>query len=310
MATTPEAAQTGTERKKRGWLVKTVLFLLACGALVVLVFGILVLNNNFSFTRMSRADFTSKMDHAIETSTQWLSQHPEVMNNPPLVFMVGDMTRMSGDPRLKQMVATYVASSRVKIPGEPITWYYAHAADDSVPLPVLTISDLATVNWQDRCDAYGMAPRKVELPDAERIDLFSPDKYSWGTRQHQLYALDFYRYYNGPSAPLNRVINPVAEGVARDAVYDFRVNDSYPQRMAFILAAGRPDLIKPRWAEILLNHQRPDGTWQYCWHGWCKGVFEFNSDSEYGLDHSTVQGAWALYMLKYRYPQWIEQNFK
>jgi hypothetical protein len=25
--------------------------------------------------------------------------------------------------------------------------------------------------------------------------------------------------------------------------------------------------------------------------------------------HTTVQGAWALYMLKYRYAQWIEQHY-
>jgi len=26
--------------------------------------------------------------------------------------------------------------------------------------------------------------------------------------------------------------------------------------------------------------------------------------------HSTVQAAWALYMLKYRYSDWINQNYK
>ena len=27
-------------------------------------------------------------------------------------------------------------------------------------------------------------------------------------------------------------------------------------------------------------------------------------------EHTTVQAAWALYLLKYRYPDWINQNFK
>jgi len=26
--------------------------------------------------------------------------------------------------------------------------------------------------------------------------------------------------------------------------------------------------------------------------------------------HSTAQGMWISYMLKYRYPKWIEQNYK
>ena len=28
-----------------------------------------------------------------------------------------------------------------------------------------------------------------------------------------------------------------------------------------------------------------------------------------GLDHATVQAAWALTMLKYRFPQWIDEHY-
>ena len=37
-------------------------------------------------------------------------------------------------------------------------------------------------------------------------------------------------------------------------------------------------------------------------------VFEFRIDSG-GDPHATVQAAWALTMLKYRYPQWIDEHY-
>jgi hypothetical protein len=118
-----------------------------------------------------------------------------------------------------------------------------------------------------------------------------------------------YRYYNGGYEELNSTINHLAEKVARDAHFDFRVNDSYVQRNAFILGAARPDLIRSRWIERALDYQRPDGSWASCWYGWCRGILEFRF-GDYGPDHPTVQAAWAQYMLKYRYPQWIEQHYQ
>ena len=35
--------------------------------------------------------------------------HPDVQGNPPLMYMIGDMAEMSGDPRLQQYVQSYLA---------------------------------------------------------------------------------------------------------------------------------------------------------------------------------------------------------
>jgi hypothetical protein len=40
-----------------------------------------------------------------------------------------------------------------------------------------------------------------------------------------------------------------------------------------------------------------------------RGVFEFRFDNG-GLGYATVQAVWALYRVKYRYPQWIEQHYQ
>jgi hypothetical protein len=223
--------------------------------------------------------------------------------------MVGDMASMSGQPRMQRIVFDYVHSRYVRQEGRRITWYYARMADGVTEVPMLTLLDMGGVNWQDRLDAYGVAPQKVELPVQERADLFSPTRFRWGTRLHQLIALDVLRRFNGPTPQLDGVINPVAEKVARETFFEFRVNDAYPQRIWTIFAAGRPDLVRKQWVLRLLANQRPGGTWPSCWYGWCRGALEFSlaySDPA----HVSVQGAYALYLIKYRYPEWIDQNFK
>jgi 4-amino-4-deoxy-L-arabinose transferase-like glycosyltransferase len=292
------------------WIAANLAILILLLAVVLAVVGLTVFNNNYSLHPRSRADFSAQLDHAIEASTQWMVQHPEIQGNPPLMFMVGDMAEMSGDPRLHSFVQSYLASKRVRVPGDPITWYYARLVDSGAPVPTLALTGPDSGSRRGLWVYYAIAPMQVELSAADRADMFSPTKYSWGTRLHtQLLALDVYRHFNGPSPELDRAINPVTEGAAHDGYWDFRVSDSYYQRSAFILGADRPDLVRGRWIERILDNQRPDGSWGFCWYGWCRGIFEFRLD-DWDPGHSTVQAAWALYLLKYRYSQWIEQRYQ
>jgi len=310
MSSSPQMISVDPKRRKPV-LLRLLGFLAAAVAVVVLLFAIAVLNNNYSLHQPSRAEFNAKLDHAIEAGTQWIVENPYNYGNPPLMFMVGDMAQMSDDPRLQKYVQDYLASPRVHIPGNPASWYWAHWAYPSAPVPLIPRFQIPYLSWQDRWFAYASAPDKVDISEDDHADLFSPTKYHWGTRLHlQFVALDMYRHFNGPSPELNAVINPIAEDVAGEAYWDFRVNDAYYQRDALILAAGRPDLVRSRWIERILNAQRPDGTWDMCWYGiWCRGVLEFStSQNDYG--HSTIQAVWALYQLKYRYSDWIAKNYQ
>jgi hypothetical protein len=117
---------------------------------LVVLFAFAVWNNNRSPRETSRAEFTARLDHAIDTATQWIVQQPDIQGNPPLMFMIGDMAEMSGDPRLQNFAQGYLASPRVRVPGQPVTWYFAHWVDPTVPLPRLTASMMPTLGWQNR----------------------------------------------------------------------------------------------------------------------------------------------------------------
>jgi hypothetical protein len=307
----PPSSATSPKAEKKGLVRRLTRMVLAAVAIVIALFAFAVLNNNYSLHKPSRAEFSSQVDRAIDTSTAWIVQHPDIQGNPPLMFMIGDMADMSDDPRLRSFIASYLDSRWTRQPGRPATWYHAHWADASVPLPIISVYEISSLG-QDSWFTYATAPDRVALPARTRADLFSPTKYSWGIRLHlQLIALDIYRHFNGPSPELDAALNPVAEGVARDAYWDFRVSDSYEQRSAFILAAGRPDLVRSRWIDRILANQQADGAWNFCWYRWCRGVFEYRlGDSAPGdQGHSTVQAAWALYQLKFKNAQWIRDHY-
>lgn len=302
----PAPAKYPEHRSK--WRPRIALWAAAAFCILFIPVICLVVNNNYSLGKRSRAEFVSQVDQAIESSTQWIVQHPEIQGNPSIMYMVGDMADVSRDPRLQQFVASYVTGPRVHIPGKPITWYYARLADPTAPVPPMTEAE-ANAGWELLWSSYATAPQEVLISPAERANMFSTTKYVWGHRNHQLLTLDIYRHFNGDSPELKAAINPVSEGVARDGFWDFRVSDSYEQRSAFLLAAGRPDLVKKRWIERILANQQPDGAWNYCWYGWCRGVLEFRSGPG-DQGHSTVQAAWALYQLKYHYSDWITQQYQ
>jgi hypothetical protein len=268
-----------------------------------------ICNNNYSLHRISRAAFYSRLDRAIETSTQWMLANPEIQANQAMMFMVADMERMSGDSRLRQMLDQYRQSRYVANPTYPLTCVWPRIVDPHAYVPMIDQTNAPDQEVdEDRWQAFALAPDRVRISPAQKANLFSPTKYYWGRRQHQLFALDMYRYYNGGSRELNQTINHLAEKVARDAHFDFRVNDAYVQRSAFVLGANRPDLIRSRWIERILDYQRQDGSWAYCWYGWCRGILEIGFHTG-TTGHATVQAAWALYMMKYRYPPWVGKHY-
>jgi hypothetical protein len=308
----------GDKMERRVGLLRWLMRLsLAAVGLVALALALAVLNNNVSFSRLSRADFVNSLDRSLSASTAWtINQFSpnaageligtnlgvELATNPALLHMLVDSSAISGDPRLQELTSTIAAVYRKGPPG-----LMGKLVDPAIAEPP---RDSAELKEYERWFLHALSPAASPLSTAEQADMFSPDKFRLYDATHQLFALYLYRKFNGDTPDLNRVMDRLERRIATEAALDFRVGDLYLQRIAFLLAAGRPDLVKSRWVERVLAAQQSDGTWRYTWHGWGPHPLSYTFSDRHSVVHSTPQGMWLTNMLKYRYPGWIENNYK
>ncbi len=296
------------------WLLR---LSLAVVGLIVVAVALAVLNNNVSFSRPSRANFVNSLDRSLSASTGWIAIQfssnasgeliatdlgMEFVTNTALVHMLVDSSVISGDPRLQELTSKIVAAYRKGSPG-----LMAKLVDPAIAVPPRNSAELEEYQ---RWFLHGLSPAASPLSAAELADMFSPDKFRLYDATHQLFALYIYRKFNGDTPDLSRLMDRLERRIAMEAALDFRVSDLYLQRIAFLLAAGRPDLVRSRWVERALAAQQSDGTWRYTWHGWGPHPLSFTLSDGHSVVHSTPQGMWLTNMLKYRYPGWIEKNYK
>ncbi len=292
-------------------------WLAAASLLLLLLLGIAI--NNLSFSRPSRVQFMNTLDRSMAASTRWtLDQYPsggvggvltsdqgkEFVDNAALAHMLVDCAAMSGDSRLRQLAAQFVRARQK----EPNLW--GKMVDPTVDPPALSDAELGEYQEYQRWMLHGISPSKAPLPPEELADMFAPHKFRTGKATHQLFGLYLYRRFNGDTPELDRLMNGIEERIASEATFDFRVTDLYLQRIAFLLAAGRPDLVKPRWVERALAAQGSDGGWQRTWHGWAPHPLSYTLSDQQSDAHATAQGMWLANMLKYRYPGWIDEHYK
>ncbi len=300
-ARVPQTEKPVLVHRLLGWMALAIVMFL-------LTVAFALLNNNFSLTHPSRAAFDTQLDTELDKAIAWIAAHPDVSGtNPPLMYMVADIEKMTNDPRLLPVLAANVDTLHTRYAFELLEPFWEHFANPAIELPYLDAYQLRGQGFDQKFFVYGIAPDKVRLSDEDMADLFSLDKYPWGARHHQILALIMYHDFNGHTPKVDDTLNRLVEKDARDQTYDFRVTDAYIQRNAFILGANRPDLIRSRWIERIMDNQTPDGSWQYCWYGWCRGVLEFGTIYP---GHTTIQGAWALALLKYRHPEWINEHYR
>jgi hypothetical protein len=291
---------------------------LAVLALLALALGLSVLNNNVAFSRLSRISFVNSLDQSVAASADWTLRQfsfgasgelittdlgAEFASNPALVHMLVDTAAISGDARLQHLTSKIVAAyskSQVGLTGKMI--------DPAIAGPPPLNS--AELEEYQRWFLHALSPVALPLSASELADMFSPDKFRMYDATHQLFALTLYRKFNGDTPELRSLMDRLARRIAGEAALDFRVSDLYLQRIAFLLAAGRPDLVNPRWVERALAAQQSDGGWLYSWHGLGPHLFSFRLSGAHSVAHSSAQGMWLTTMLKYRYPEWIEKNYQ
>jgi hypothetical protein len=292
-ATAAQAQRRSTWRRIGRWAG-------AFAALCFLLLALCVAANNISLRPVPREQLRSQLDRAIERGTVWVAAHADGMVNAPnsaLFHMLADMDARAPNPRLRRVTDRFMSTR-----GDSL---WRRMVD---PLAATSIPELATLDqFQDyqRWLLFAMAPSQVALSDEDRRQMFAPDAHHWGSLTHQLFAVYIYRRAQGASPETDALISHLCERIAVEASWDFRVTDLYLQRVAFLLAAGRPDLVRRRWVERVLAWQQDDGGWASRWYGWGPGLAQFTWRRQESNAHTTVQGLWAVHLLRYRYPEWM-----
>jgi len=267
---------------------------------VVAAVGFGIANNNFPRASTSRAEFEKKLNRSYLAASEWM-QAQDREPNTYLTYMVQNCAVLSGDPRLR----TFVERVYRRDP-DPIN---ARMIDPSAPFFSPSSSYVEQLSDYQRWLLHAISRMEFCLTEADRAEMFRPDKHRTGRATHQLFALMFYREFNGETPALNALMRRISERIAQEAALDFRVTDLYLQRIAFLLAAGQSDLVQPRWVERALARQEPSGGWFCGWYCWQPSPYTFEIE-EAESSHATAQGLWLTCMLKYRYPEWVSAHYK
>lgn len=297
---TDETSRPSCWRRTRRWR-RLAMFLLL---LLVGTFAAAVLNNNVSFSSPTAADLRSQLDAGLEAGMQWIEPQKISLSgssaNEALIYMVRRMNEQTPHPDWQAMVDTY---------GHTHTntrYVWRRLAHPQAEVERVNRSEVREKSDYQRWIAFGLAADEVPLSEEDLASMLSPDRHSRGSLTHQLFALMIVREQGRSDLDeqdLDQLMNTLCERIASEAVWDFRVTDLYLQRVAFLLAAGRPDLVEPRWIERILANQQADGGFLKSWYGWGPGVLQ-RSPSKEPTPHATVQGVWLMYMLKHQYPDW------
>jgi hypothetical protein len=285
--------------RRRRW-TRRLLYLVAT---IVALLILSVLNNNIAWWPTSRGTFVFDLDNGFFRASEWVilrTDSPDVFN-PALLYMLDDIAKLSEYGSLRLLVEQY--DKRLGL----IPW--RRLTDPGAEVRGLTLSELAALDDYQHWILYAIAPAQSPLSEQDRAAMFAADKHRRGSLTHQLYAVLLYRKRAGPSAELDALVDRLCERIAAEAVWDFRVTDLYLQRVAFLLAAGRVDLVKRRWVERVISNQEVDGGWVASWYGMGPRTLEFSLRGKRTNAHTTVQGLWIYAMLKYRYPLWVDKNY-
>lgn len=272
--------------------------------LYALLFGLAlfaagIAGNNFSVGKPSESEFHARLDRSMRGSTDWMAGQP-VESNAYLLYMLRDCVEMSKE----QNLVALLERSAPLLAGT----YLARIIDPNAPF-LAPPSELAASSAYERWIVHAISRGEYALSPEDTAAMFEPGKARTGTATHQLFSLVLYRRYMGSTPALDRLIRHISLRIAQEAAIDFRVTDLYLQRIAFLLAAGQADLVKPRWVERAIAGQDASGGWFLGWYGWQPTPYKFGWEDSPN-SHATSQGLWLAYILKYRYPEWIQSNYR
>lgn len=228
---------------------------------LILIYGFLVFQNNQSV----QPPLAEAIHNTFEKSIIWLENNRDTVleeNNPILWYMIQRASKISNDPRLRDIFNAYEQRYLKNNPNNiwgtffyPNRWvpvryekiasypYYNHHFIYALlcDKELEKIPSIAEQNHHDFCDSHPLRPACVT---------------------HQLMGIQLLqRSQCGDAEELANTAKILQKRIANQLYYDIRVVDVYLQRVLMLVDTGAMDLVKPSWIQNLIDAQLDDGGW-------------------------------------------------
>ncbi len=283
-------------------LRKAIIVSMSLTIFVIVVGASIWLCNNVSFT--ANESFAGNLDICIGRAEKWVQANKNNMLGKPntaLLMMLRKCDELKSNPLFKDVIKTFL--------DKPILHYVTCWKSEVDPNRPVNSFDLNRTIEKESIDnkwmLYAMAPDKAHITPEE---MFLFDAERWQNRQltHQLIALVRLRETRGSNQKLDELIEHLCNRLNKELYFDVAVVDIYIQKVLFTLMAGHPEKIRRRWVERIIANQRADGGWNdrwFCFTSNRRPTLNFRDLS--GNQHATIQAITALYLVKYKYPEYF-----
>jgi hypothetical protein len=130
-------------------------------ATLIVLLVVAVLNNNFSPAHRSRAAFNAQLDASLDHAIAWIAaNNPTSGVNPPLIYMIADMEKMTNDPRLRSVLEANKQTLNGRYRSSPLTPFWLRFVDPHAPLPFMSTLELRREGFDQRWFAYAIKPSR------------------------------------------------------------------------------------------------------------------------------------------------------
>jgi hypothetical protein len=279
-----------------------VILLLLMGVVMLAAYGTGVMRNHNAATMPTRAQLQQSLDRAIG----WLQANAGTLrqdHNPALWWMIKEASERSGDPALREFFDAYDRSYLSRKPRTVWTLFFEPHYKPFVP----DINMLASLQNYQLFFLYALSCDKAlseETVIKQQLDVDFCSMHLLQPRcvTHQLMGVRFLHRRN--CGDHRQLSSDLADVILSQLFWDFRVTDSYAQRLLMLAESGHADRINGNWVRRLLIAQQADGGWAD-FHsvltvggrslGWTTMRPAIGpKPSEY---HTTAQAVWLLTLL-------------
>ncbi len=251
------------------------------------------------------------IEKAHARSVDWLAsnyQRLKNIQNPALWWMLKEANDISNNQKLAEVYSQYKTGYLDKT--QPNIWtpyfrkYYKPAVPDIMFLKDFKPYQIFFV-YALSCDKdLAQAPVIHAQLEADYCPLHYLNTHCV---THQLMSVRLMQErYCGDDAQLALLSKSLQEIIINELTFDFRVNDSYLQRLLMLAEAGNFNAIKPVWVQHILDAQNEDGGWDDLHPvipvgnskslGWSSRKFPVYAENKSNL-HATAQGIWLTALL-------------